>query len=170
MDSGISSASFYKPTTRWALQGFALLLTGTLLYLLFRPAGTLQVLPNDIGLQLPLPALLRVLTDRLPTLFHTAAFSLLTCAVLDGSRRTHALICCSWALINIVFEIGQLPMVTNGVANWAAHWLAAQLPNEQARFFTRYFLHGTFDFGDLLASGLGAALAWRILNSHGRRQ
>ena len=141
-----------------AWSGLLFLLAGALFYLLFRPAGSVRLLPLSFFHPIDTShwgAILQVVLGSFPELVHTTGFALLTCAVWKGDRRISAWICLSWAVINVLFELGQLPPV--------ARWISNQPGSDHARFITAFFLNGTFDQFDLYASILGGWLAWIIV-------
>jgi hypothetical protein len=125
--------------------GAAALVAGVLFYLLFRPlpaalqwlAAMLRIAP----LHLHAPA---IWLGSIPSLLHVLGFSLLTWAVLGVRRELWVRVPASWFVLNVVFETGQALLRCGGALDAPlCIWLGT----------------GTFDFNDLVASALGAALA-----------
>ena len=100
----------------------------------------------------------------LPSFVHPFACSLFTVAVLPGSARPRYGACVAWFAVNAAFELGQHPQLRAPLADALRQLGPAPLATPLAN----YFLHGTFDPGDLLAValGAGAAAAWLRL-THG---
>jgi hypothetical protein len=136
------------------------LAVGVAVYIVARPAGSVAFLPRNLSIPVTLPPSLREITGPLPTLAHSFAFCLFSAAVLR-SRRIHAsVICAAWFGIEAAFEIGQHHRVSA--------WLVPRIPAWFERVWllanTRpYFAHGTFDWMDLAAAAVGAAIAFLVI-------
>lgn len=99
--------------------------------------------------------LLGAAAGSFPTFGHVFALSIFTGLLLGRSRRSAFFACCSWALINVCFEVGQHA----AVAESAAALVPATFP------FGTYFTSGTFDVLDIFAATVGAAAAYKLLSS-----
>jgi hypothetical protein len=132
------------------------LVAGVLVYLLTRPPGSTAFLPPWLSLGLAVPAALLPVAGALPTFAHAAAFGLMTAGVLGGGRLPTFLACFTWMLINVVFEIGQHPVVAVWFASLPG---VAVTENPVLRWLADYWTHGTFDLLDLTAAVAGAGLA-----------
>jgi len=113
---------------------------------------------------LPSPAL-SLWMGSLPTLLHTAAFALLSLAVVAPWPRLAPAVCAAWILVESAFEALQLPAVAELTR------ASAIAPDST---LLRAYLHGTFDPLDIVAAALGALLAGWIAacsrsGAHGRR-
>ena len=89
----------------------------------------------------------------LPSFLHTFAFSLITAAALAPRSTPRYGACVAWAAINVGFEIGQHPLVS---VRLAEALLGPMHGWPLVQPLARYFVHGTFDWGDIAAAMLGA--------------
>lgn len=103
----------------------------------------------------------------LPSFVHPFAFGLFTAALLRPTPAMRATACASWFAIDVAFEFAQHPACK---PFWSEalrlHAESAAIP----RAVMGYALRGTFDAGDLLAIGLGAASAACLLHIVDRRR
>lgn len=97
----------------------------------------------------------------LPSFVHSLAFSLLTAAVLAPRSTPRYGACVAWAAINVAFEIGQHPLVSAHLAEALRGPLNGWPLVEP---LARYFVRGTFDWGDIVAALLGAFVAGALLH------
>jgi hypothetical protein len=145
---------------RMLLASAACLLLGSLVYLLVR-AEPVWFVPLAWHRPLALPHWLCVMAGSLPAAVHVVALSLATAALLRPRSAGVALaIGCAWALINIVFELGQHPdlsprLVAALPARLEGIWLLDTL--------RRYFTEGSFDFLDIFAAVAGAVGARHLI-------
>ncbi len=119
--------------------GLGALAMGVLVYALDRPAGSVAFLPAGMAYD---SGFLGPLAGPLPTFLHALAFSLMTAALLDPTRRARLAVCGAWAGINWLFEAAQHPafMEITGIG-----------------------MPGAFDPLDILAAMLGAAAAFLFM-------
>ena len=104
----------------------------------------------------------------LPSFVHTFASSLFTAAALPERYAPRYGACAAWFAVNVAFEIGQHPLVSIRLAE-ALQGSLGGMP--VARPLAGYFVHGTFDPGDVVAALLGAlASAVVLLLLHPRRK
>lgn len=122
----------------------AALAVGVAVYVLDRPPGSAYLLPRSATLFPGAPSWFGSAGAWLPAFLHVFAFSLLTAALLRASRSNAACACVAWWAIDSLFELGQHPAVS-------PHLGAA------------YFVRGSFDPADLLATALGALCAYATL-------
>ena len=151
--SGTSRA----PLLLAAIAGLALAL-GLLVYLTDRGASLAAWMPA-----LPLATrgpLFGTAAQWLPSFVHPFAFSLLTAAMAPVAARPAYRACAAWWAVNVVFEIGQNPRFAGPIAEGLPLMAG---PGWTTRRLSDYFLHGTFDAGDLLAATAGAAAAAGVL-------
>ena len=140
--------------------GFLVLFAGFLLYLLTRPSDIYLVsfikgAENSHYWALPFPT---GIGGALPSFLHVFAFSLLLGGLLACRKRGYLIICCAWLFTNLLFELGQrYPISASQVI---PKWFDGMFILQNMR---DYFLNGTFDFFDLLASSVGAVAAYWVL-------
>jgi len=92
-----------------------------------------------------------------PSFLHTLAFCVLLALAVGGDRRRRLIACLAWFGVEIVAELAQHPAV--------GLWVRTLAPRTAESLPVRSLLAGTFDLADLVAVGLGAALAaWCISN------
>ncbi|MFP4452343.1 MAG: hypothetical protein ACLFNW_02185 [Desulfobacterales bacterium] len=135
------------------LAGLAVLLAGTLVYLVDRPPDTYfvkKMLP-DLNLYETAPTFFGKLGSVLPAFVHPFSFSLITAAFAAKTIRGCLIICMFWFAINSAFELGQhfKEFSSSLVPEWFSH--IPFLENTRA-----FFIAGTFDPLDLLAMFFGA--------------
>jgi hypothetical protein len=138
--------------------GCASLAAGVLLYLTDRATSHALLIPAVASLSGW--HLFGPIGQWLPSLVHALSFSLFSAALLTPQPRWEYSACAFWFGVNATFEIGQHPQVRGPLVD-ALRGGLGQGPVASA--FQNYFLRGTFDAGDLVAAGLGAALAAGIL-------
>ena len=162
----VKSRPFQKKTTaagvniRQLLLGFCVLVFGTLFYYFFRSAEHTYFLkffvhhPDNNFLS---PVLVS-LGNSLPTFVHVLAFILMTAGLVAASKKEYAFICLVWFVIDVLFELGQGhgDIIVQIIPDWFSDFLFL----ENAR---DYFLHGRFDYLDLLSIALGSILAYFLL-------
>lgn len=144
----------------------AVLLCGSLVYLLARPVGTAQWLPAGWGTQAAVAPPLNVLWHTLPAACHAFAFTLWTCCLLPPRLPALASACVAWA-----FGCGVLEAMQNPAWRPEALQIWVEQPTQGfttlAAATARYLRAGTFDPWDLVATVAGAAgagaLAWWAL-------
>jgi len=140
--------------------GFLSLFAGLLLYLLTRPPDIYFVSfikGADGSHYWPLP-FSPVIGGALPSFLHVFAFSLLLGGLLACRKTGYLMICCAWLFTNVLFELGQRYPIPASQA--IPRWFEGMLILQNMR---SYFLNGTFDFFDLLASSVGAVAAYWVL-------
>ncbi len=135
----------------------AVLMLGTAVYFLDRPAEQAAFVPGELSLFQFTPAVFGFIGRSLPTFAHVFAFSLLTIALVGGAKRAAITVCLSWCAVDAAFEVGQYPQVANWLAHCVPRWF------EHIHVFDNtvgYFVYGTFDPVDLLSIALGACAAY----------
>ena len=133
---------------RLCLMAAVALAAGTLIYLYARAT--------------PVPtSTLALCLGSLPTLLHTAAFTILSLAVVAPWPRLVPVVCAAWLAIECAFEALQSPAIADAMnlSTLGAH-----------SSLLRAYLHGTFDPVDPLAAGMGAVLAGCIAVSTGNHR
>jgi hypothetical protein len=140
--------------------GFLTLFAGLLLYLLTRPpdiyfVSFIKGADSSQYWALPLPT---GIGGALPSFLHVFAFSSLLGGLLGCRKTGYLMICCTWLFTNVLFELGQkIPISASQVI---PNWFEGMFILQNMR---NYFLNGTFDFLDLLASSIGAMAAYWVL-------
>ncbi len=146
-----------------AASALSMLLIGTLVYLLDRPAGTAWLLPTQwqSRLQLSSPSRFGDIGGWLPSFAHGFAFSMLTALLLPLRRRFAAAACMGWALVDGLAEVGQ----HSAVSGWLARLIESAFGGSPwAAQVGRYFSRGVFDPADLAAGLAGCGLAYLALH------
>lgn len=139
--------------------GITVLLLGTLVYVLDRPAEQ-TLLANALNLPSFTLSAFGVIGDVLPAFAHVFAFILFTVAVLGNSRSVLIVTCVGWFLVDVAFELGQHPSI--------ASWLSAHLSSGPENLMlvnhtADYFVYGTFDPWDLVTISVGALTAYLVI-------
>jgi hypothetical protein len=151
------------------LIGCVALLAGLLLYLIDRPPDTyfLSFVKALDTSSYGAPPFFRAIGGPLPSFLHVFAFSLLLGGLLACRKTGYLIICSAWLFTNVLFELGQRHSIS--VSQLMPEWFEGVFILENMR---GYFLNGTFDFFDLLASSAGAVAAYFILimTKQGRRE
>jgi hypothetical protein len=134
---------------------------GSLFYFFFRSADHTYILkfldPNPYRNEY-LPPVIVTLGNSLPTYIHVLAFSLMTSGLVATQKRGYALVCLAWFVIDVLFEFGQesgdriIPIIPS----WFSTFLFLENTGD-------YFLHGRFDYLDLLSIALGSVTAYVFL-------
>ena len=147
--------------TRQLSIGFSILVLGALFYFFFRSAEHTYFLrffglnPYSITY---LPSILIAIGNSLPTFIHVLAFSLITAGFVATQKRGYAFVCLAWFVIDLLFEFAQAfgEVIILVVPDWFSNVLFL----ENTR---NYFLHGRFDYLDLLSIALGSVAAYMFL-------
>ena len=157
-----------KAETFQLIVALTALLVGVLLYLTTRNHQQIFFINYfpDISILPQFPS--TGITYSIPSFLHIYAFILLTTAFISVQLHSVRLICVFWLVIEILFEIGQHPLLAAPVAgifpDWFNHYSSLQaVPN--------YFVNGRFDFLDitfLLLGALAAYLTVKKTNREGR--
>jgi hypothetical protein len=146
---------------RQLLIGSCVLILGILLYYFFRSAEHTYFLKflsiNHNRHKILLPAFVSF-GNSLPTFIHVLAFSLMTAAFVARRRKGYAIVCLFWFAIDVLFELGQSfgDMIIPAIPSWFSNFLFLENTGD-------YFLHGRFDYLDLLSIALGSLAAYIIL-------
>ena len=148
------------------LIGITVLLLGTLVYVLDRPAEQ-TLLANALNLPSFTLGVFGAIGDVLPAFAHVFAFILFTVALLGNSRSDLIVTCVGWFLVDVAFELGQHPSI--------ASWLSAHLSSGPENLIlvnhtADYFVYGTFDPGDLIAISMGALTAYLVIEKTKRQE
>jgi hypothetical protein len=142
-----------------AVLGCAALLLGVLVYLTDRDTSRTLLIPG-------VPALAAshwfgTVGQWLPSAIHPFAFSLLSAAALPAPRSRAYGACLVWCVVNVVFEMGQHPLISAPLAQ-ALDAAFGRGPIGGA--LARYFVRGTFDVGDIVAAVAGALAAAAVVH------
>jgi hypothetical protein len=147
-----------RVTFLWVACAVAALGLGVGLYIVDRSAAHVYLLPSALTLPGAPVWASGVLGGSLPSFLHVFAFILLTAAVLaPRTARSVAAIAAAWCAIDVLFELGQLPLLAPRIAAALPDWFrhVPLLDNVGP-----YFLRGTFDPADMAAILVGAALGY----------
>lgn len=144
------------------LIGLVGLLVGTLVYLIDRPPDQTYFIYNssiDLSLYNILPNLFGPIGNSLPAFIHVFSFTLITAGLLSCQKRGYLIICLSWFIVDITFELGQ--KFNSLAVKIIPDWFTGVPFFEHTK---NYFLRGTFDLLDLIAITIGAILAYFTLS------
>lgn len=151
--------SFKRPERTYSLIALTALGVGILVYLLDRSPAHVYFLSPAASWVPSHGVRLGPLGGSLPDFLHVYAFILLTAAVAP-KPKTLLPICTFWVLVDALFELGQHPMFAPRIAAVVPPWFQhVPFLNHTAN----YFLHGIFDYTDLVAIAAGAAFAYRTI-------
>ena len=154
----LTRAEDWRRSAILAAIGALAIALGVIVYLTDRDTSNSALIPSVAWLAGY--NLFGVLAGWLPSFVHTFAFSLFTVAVLPQRSVPRYGACFVWFAVNMAFEIGQHPQVSVRLAEALQGGLGV-LPFSGS--FANYFLHGTFDPGDIVAALLGAVTAGVVL-------
>ena len=146
---------------RQILIGLAVLLLGTLVYLIDRsPDQTYFVYKSFVNISLhnTLPNLFGFVGNSLPSFIHAFSFILITAGLLHCQKRGCLIICACWFLVDCAFELGQKFNLWS--SKIIPDWFGGILFLENTK---NYFTRGTFDYFDLTAIIIGAIAAYFVL-------
>jgi hypothetical protein len=146
---------------RQILIGLTVLFLGTLVYLIDRsPDQTYFVHKSFVNISLhnTLPNLFGFIGNNLPSLIHVFSFILITAGLISYRKKSYLIICLAWFLIDCAFEFGQ--KFNSLVPKIIPDWLIGIPFLENTE---NYFVHGTFDYFDLLAIIIGSLIAYFVL-------
>jgi hypothetical protein len=152
-------------TATLAAVGCVVFALGLLVYLTDRDASKVALLP-DVAI-LAGRHVFGALGYWLPSFVHVFAFSLFTGAALPERSVPRYGACIGWFAVNLVFEVGQHPTVSARLAKVLQGDLSGM---PLAQRLARYFVHGTFDSGDIFAALMGALGAGAVLRLMHRGQ
>jgi len=127
------------------------------MYMFSRPAGSAYLLPAILQRDFSSLALPAIFGGSLPAFLHVYAFALLTVVVLGVSRARAAWAAAAWCVVNLLVEFGQWPPLAERLAASLPGWFG-QVP--VLDHLGAYFLRGSFDPVDLLATLIGAVTAY----------
>ena len=148
---------------RQILIGVLGLLIGTLVYLVDRPPDQtyfVYSIPLHISLFKTLPNLFGPIGKSLPSFIHVFSFILLTAGIISSRKKGFLIVCLCWFTVDCVFELGQ--KFNSLSLKTIPGWFSGIPILENTR---NYFIHGTFDFNDLVAISVGTIAAYFVLLS-----
>ena len=148
---------FGQPEMITAAIGIVALTFGVLVYVLDRSATAVYFVPDSWQFAESTPLLFGKLGLYLPAFFHALAFALFINVV--AGRRYIGLMCISWFIAEVFFELAQLDPIAFRISGVLPGWFA-NLPVLQN--ISSHFLTGTFDQIDVLFLLLGCATAYAI--------
>jgi hypothetical protein len=141
--------------------GFFALILGLCTYLMFRQQQYLNFLPKGVTLDIKVPHLCQIISRNLPSFLHTFSFIMITLGI-----HSHYMVYIGWLTIELVFEIGQYPVMASWIAKICPLSLHGNIICERILSF---FINGRFDPLDLAATCLGALTAFCLAESIYRR-
>ena len=154
----VSRVKGWRRPASLAAIGCVAFAVGFLVYLTDRDASKAALIPTVAWLVGS--SVFGSLGGWLPSFVHTFAFSLFTAAVLPERSAPRYGACIAWFAVNVAFEVGQHPLVSVRLGEALRSGLGG-LP--LTRLLANYFVHGTFDPGDIVAALLGALAAGALL-------
>jgi hypothetical protein len=146
-----------RPEVLQATFAISGLVIGLFIYLLDRRADTVYFIPDWLSLTSNITPFFGYIGNYLPTFIHVYVFILLTAAVMAPPATRISLICVSWLTIDSLFEIAQMPVIAQWIAEHVPVWFQGVpfLTNTAA-----YFMAGTFDVLDLFSIAAGTLCAY----------
>ena len=139
----------------------AALSLGLCIYLIDRQPETAYLISNGLFLNDNVRPVFGVMGNYLPTFLHVYAFILLSAAVFAQSHRQVLIICLSWLIIEIIFELAQINIIAQSVAIHIPDWFSViPVVNNTAN----YFLMGTFDILDIISIIAGTLIAYMTIS------
>jgi hypothetical protein len=141
--------------------GLIVLLIGTVFYFIDRPPGDVyfvKLLGTHLSRFDKWPAIFGRFGANLPSFVHAFSFSLISASILSCRIRGAIIVCLSWVLINILFELGQ--KYHTAVNRFVPEWFDEVLFFENTRSF---FRRGNYDHNDVIATCLGGLAALLII-------
>jgi len=151
----------YGVNSRQLFIGFSILILGALFYFFFRSVKHtyfLKFLATSSHSNILLSPVLTILVNSLPTFVHVFAFILMTASIFARQKRDYVVVCLAWFTIDVLFELGQ--SLGNKIVTIIPDWFSGFMFLENTR---DYFLHGRFDYLDLLSIALGSVVAYILL-------
>lgn len=151
--------TYWESPAILATSGALALAVGVLVYTADRGVSHAALIPALT--LLTTGSLFGVLGQWLPSFVHPFAFSLFTAATQPSKASPAYWACAAWWLVNVAFEVAQVPGINLAVATFVQDalgrtWLTRPLSN--------YVLRGTFDVGDLVAATAGVIAAAGVLH------
>lgn len=157
----MKTAADYRMDTNRVVVGIFVLLIGTFVYLVDRPADQTYFVNNscpDLSLYGILPALFGKLGGILPAFSHVFAFILITGGLLSCEKKGCLLVTMCWFIVDCAFEIGQ--HFDSFAVKLVPEWFNG-LPFLENT--VNYFQKGVFDWADLFAILVGSITAYWFL-------
>jgi len=157
----MKAAGTYRMDAIRIIVGVAVLLIGTLVYLVDRPAEQtyfVSTSDSDISLHGTLPVLFGKLGGILPAFSHVFAFILITGGGLSCKKKGCLLVVVFWFIVDCAFEIGQY--FSTFAAKLVPDWFN-KFPFLEST--VDYFKKGIFDWADLGAIFAGSLIAYWFL-------
>jgi hypothetical protein len=156
--SAVAGRESWKRAGLLVAAGCLALSIGLLVYLTDRDASRAALIPT-LG-AFPVHDAFGALGQWLPSFVHPLAFALFTAAVLAPGAAQRFAACAAWCVVDVGFEIGQHAAFK---PQWAEALHTGAGEGSIARSVLNYFLHGSFDGGDVLAAILGSLAAAAVL-------
>jgi hypothetical protein len=142
----------------WTIGAGVAFALGAVVYIASRSPDHTYLLPHTLALAVGPGIVPGFVGASLPSLVHVFAFTLLTAAVLaPRTAAAAAAIAAAWGAADVLFELGQYPTIATAVAAALPTWFRGVPLLENVG---PYFLNGTFDPADLVATAAGAAAAY----------
>jgi hypothetical protein len=143
------------------LIGLIFLFIGVLVYLIDRPPDSTYFVYRYVrilSLHKIVPNIFGAAGNSLPDFIHVSSFILITAGLVSCGKKGYLIISLTWLIIDCAFELGQgyHSVVLKIIPDWFSGIPVLEVVKG-------YFLTGTFDFNDIVALLLGAAIAYLIL-------
>lgn len=143
------------------LAAIAALTLGFCIYLIDRQPETVYLISNGHLLADIESPIFGIMGTYLPTFLHAYAFILLSVVVFAQTHRQVLIICFSWLIIDIIFELAQISMIAQSVAVHIPAWFSGVPFLENT---ADYFLMGTFDTLDIFSIIAGTLTAYMTIS------
>lgn len=143
--------------------GFTGLIIGSFVYLSDRPPESTWFVNEFLysvgqSIHSTFPDVFGSLNKSMASFLHTFSFSMITGAFIGESKRGCLVAAMFWAVVNILFEIGQYfdSIAVTLIPDWFEQY-------ELLKTVDNYFIAGCFDFWDIAAIFAGGLFGYLML-------
>jgi hypothetical protein len=145
-----------------ALLSLLVFALGVSVYIVDRPPGSGYMLPASWNVHREGESIFGWIGGSFPSLAHSFSFSVFTSLVLPRRIGYAARACFFWAVLETLFEVGQLRSASLLVQGFVGRAFE-DIP--VLDHFVSYFMNGAFDFVDVLFGLAGSLLAYFLLRA-----
>jgi len=151
----------HRSRTYLIFAALSALMLGLCIYLIDRQPETAYLVSNGLFINGTERPVFGVMGNYLPSFLHVYTFILLSAVVFAQTHRQVLIICISWLIIEIIFELAQINVIAQSVAVHIPYWFSGiPILNNSAD----YFLMGTFDTLDIFSIITGTLTAYMTIS------